>query len=67
MLQSGSAEKGSGGRGRGGAVPSEFDMDKVKSTLKQFVRDWSEDGAEERRQCYQPIIDEILRLYPEHG
>ena len=23
--------------------PTDFDLDKLKSTLKQFVRDWSED------------------------
>ncbi|KNC80135.1 hypothetical protein SARC_07498 [Sphaeroforma arctica JP610] len=32
---------------------------KVRSTLKQFVRDWSEEGAEERSQCYQPIVDAV--------
>lgn len=26
-----------------GSNPSEFDMDKLRSTLKQFVRDWSEE------------------------
>uniref|UniRef100_A0A8V5GEX3 Carnosine N-methyltransferase n=1 Tax=Melopsittacus undulatus TaxID=13146 RepID=A0A8V5GEX3_MELUD len=35
---------------------STFDMDKLKSTLKQFVRDWSEEGKPERESCYQPII-----------
>uniref|UniRef100_H2Y4A1 carnosine N-methyltransferase n=1 Tax=Ciona savignyi TaxID=51511 RepID=H2Y4A1_CIOSA len=41
-----------------------FDLDKVKSTLKQIVRDWSADGARERDLCYQPIIDEILVRKP---
>ena len=36
--------------------PSQFDMDKVQSTLKQLVRDWSSAGAAEREQCYTPII-----------
>lgn len=36
--------------------PSPLDMDKVQSTLKQLVRDWSSAGAEEREQCYTPII-----------
>lgn len=44
---------------------SEFDMDKVKGTLKQVVRDWSSDGAAERQQCYQPVIDQIIELFPE--
>ncbi|XP_061907162.1 carnosine N-methyltransferase isoform X1 [Entelurus aequoreus] len=43
---------------------STFDMDKLKSTIKQFVRDWSESGQAERDTCYQPIIREIQRLFP---
>lgn len=44
---------------------STFDMDKLKSTIKQFVRDWSEAGQAERDSCYQPIIQEIQRLFPQ--
>ncbi|XP_077105145.1 carnosine N-methyltransferase [Ranitomeya variabilis] len=43
---------------------STFDMDKLKSTIKQFVRDWSEEGKSEREACYQPIINEILKFFP---
>ncbi|XP_023658956.1 carnosine N-methyltransferase [Paramormyrops kingsleyae] len=43
---------------------STFDMDKLKSTIKQFVRDWSEAGKAERDSCYQPLIDEILKIFP---
>ncbi|XP_068711651.1 carnosine N-methyltransferase-like isoform X2 [Montipora capricornis] len=43
-----------------------FDMEKVMTTLKQFVRDWSDEGKSERDACYNPIIEEILRLYPEN-
>ncbi|KAI1239709.1 hypothetical protein IHE44_0011136, partial [Lamprotornis superbus] len=43
---------------------STFDMDKLKSTLKQFVRDWSEEGKSERDSCYQPIINEIIKNFP---
>ena len=39
-------------------------MDKVRSTLKQFVRDWSAEGAKERRQCYLPVIKEIMDRFP---
>ncbi|KAL3884469.1 hypothetical protein ACJMK2_024608 [Sinanodonta woodiana] len=46
--------------------PTGFDMDKVKTTLKQFVRDWSELGKEERRCCYEPVINEILKRFPPH-
>ncbi|KAJ2916234.1 hypothetical protein MD484_g4197, partial [Candolleomyces efflorescens] len=44
--------------------PTEFDMDKLRSTLKQFVRDWSEEGAQEREMCYQPLIDALVEFYP---
>jgi carnosine N-methyltransferase len=37
-----------------------FDMDKLKSILKQFVRDWSENGKAERDAFYQPIIKEFF-------
>jgi hypothetical protein len=30
-----------------------MDMDKVRCTLRQMVRDWSADGVTERDQCYQ--------------
>ncbi|GAB1302263.1 Carnosine N-methyltransferase [Apodemus speciosus] len=43
---------------------STFDMDKLKSTLKQFVRDWSETGKAERDACYKPIIKEIIKNFP---
>jgi len=43
---------------------SEFDMDKVKSTLKQIVRDWSKEGEAERVSCYKPVIDTIVQLFP---
>jgi len=39
-------------------------MDKVKSTLKQSMRDWSLEGKEERGLCYGPIMREIKRLFP---
>ncbi|XP_046399023.1 carnosine N-methyltransferase [Ischnura elegans] len=47
------------------AQPSPADMEKVQATLKQFVRDWSEEGKLERQACYQPIIDELEKYYPE--
>lgn len=40
------------------------DQEKVQATIKQLVRDWSTEGIEERRTCYQPIIDEILNQFP---
>lgn len=35
--------------------PTDFDMDKLRSTLKQFVRDWSDEGKVEREACYEPM------------
>ncbi|XP_003724080.3 carnosine N-methyltransferase [Strongylocentrotus purpuratus] len=43
-----------------------MDMEKVVTTLKQFFRDWSSGGKEERDACYKPIIEEIKQLYPNH-
>ena len=44
--------------------PNLSEMDKVSSVLRQLVRDWSAEGEAERRQCYQPIVDEIQRRLP---
>lgn len=44
------------------SAPPEFQLDKMRSTIKQFVRDWSEEGKIERDQCYKPIIAEILEV-----
>mmetsp|Transcript_3455 Transcript_3455/g.12145 ORF Transcript_3455/g.12145 Transcript_3455/m.12145 type:complete len:480 (-) Transcript_3455:851-2290(-) len=40
------------------------DLDKVRSTLKQFVRDWAAEGRRERRQCYGPLLEELQRRFP---
>ncbi|KAI8837328.1 N2227-like protein-domain-containing protein [Chytridium lagenaria] len=42
----------------------ESDMDKVRSTLKQFVRDWSTEGEPERKATYKPIVDALLKYFP---
>ncbi|VEL23452.1 unnamed protein product [Protopolystoma xenopodis] len=41
------------------------DMDKVRSTLKQFVRDWSSEGQAERDSCYKPVLNELVDIYKE--
>ena len=43
---------------------TDFDMDKVKTTVKQFFRDWSSQGQKERDACYKPVIDEIQTRLP---
>lgn len=40
------------------------DFEKVQVTFKQFYRDWSEEGADERNICYKPIIQEIVNRFP---
>ncbi|KAJ3770051.1 N2227-domain-containing protein [Lentinula raphanica] len=40
--------------------PTEFDMDKLRSTLKQLVRDWSDEGRDERETSYGPMKDALL-------
>lgn len=40
------------------------ELERVQTTLKQLVRDWSAEGAKERMMCYQPIIDEVLKNFP---
>ncbi|KAI0472118.1 N2227-domain-containing protein [Xylariaceae sp. FL0804] len=32
------------------------DLDKARSTLRQFYRDWSAEGAAERQACYGPVF-----------
>ena len=32
------------------------DLDKARSTLRQFYRDWSAEGAGEREACYRPVF-----------
>ncbi|ORY96129.1 UPF0586 protein C9orf41 [Syncephalastrum racemosum] len=39
------------------------DMDKVRSTFRQFVRDWSVEGKKERDAAYRPILDTLKALY----
>ncbi|CAM9119351.1 unnamed protein product [Discosporangium mesarthrocarpum] len=39
-------------------------VDKVTSTLHQLVREWSEEGQEERNQSYLPILQELERRLP---
>ncbi|THH19544.1 hypothetical protein EW146_g1640 [Bondarzewia mesenterica] len=43
--------------------PTDFDMDKLRSTLKQFVRDWSDEGKEEREVCYSPMKDALVQHF----
>ena len=46
-----------------GAPITSSDLDKINSVLKQFVRDWSGVGAQERTESYAPVLKEIKQLY----
>jgi SAM-dependent methyltransferase len=37
---------------------------KVRSTLRQFVRDWAVEGKAERMACYSPLIEVLLKRMP---
>ncbi|KEG14374.1 hypothetical protein DQ04_00501140 [Trypanosoma grayi] len=44
--------------------PTALDLDKVFSTLRQFVRDWSAEGAPERDSVYLPILSTLEECFP---
>lgn len=48
-------------------LPLVSDMEKVKTTLKQFVRDWSSAGLTERQACYDPVIAEVVKRFPQES
>ncbi|PWN97760.1 N2227-domain-containing protein [Tilletiopsis washingtonensis] len=35
------------------------DLDKIRSTIKQLVRDWSDEGNAEREAAYGPVLDAL--------
>ncbi|KAJ3008431.1 UNVERIFIED_CONTAM: hypothetical protein HDU68_003112 [Siphonaria sp. JEL0065] len=45
------------------SIVVDSDMDKVRSTLRQFVRDWSDEGAQERLDTYEPIMEALERKF----
>lgn len=45
-------------------TPSTIDSEKVFSTLRQCVRDWSERGSAERSAVYGPILRTLTHYYP---
>ena len=45
-------------------IASESDMEKVQSTLKQFVREWGAEGHAEREAAHGPILDALARALP---
>ena len=56
------------GNARGGPSKQgerDSSQEKVRSTLRSFVRDWSDSGKEEREACYTPILEVLGREFPE--
>ena len=53
-----------GAVGEGPSRTSARQVGKVNTTLHQCMRDWSDEGEEERRQSYGPVIEELERLCP---
>jgi SAM-dependent methyltransferase len=43
------------------------DIDKARSTIRQFYRDWSADGAAEREACFGPVIRAIAAEQESRG
>lgn len=41
----------------------DHDLDKVRSTIKQYVRDWSLEGSSEREAAYDPILEALERCF----
>lgn len=46
------------------AVVGGADLGRVREALKHFIRDWSDEGAEERRTIFTPILD-VLGVVPQ--
>ncbi|KAJ3212762.1 hypothetical protein HK099_007668 [Clydaea vesicula] len=44
-------------------VATSKNIDKVRSTLRQFVREWSSEGEKEREDCYLPILNALDDIY----
>jgi carnosine N-methyltransferase len=47
--------------------PTPLDLDKVYSTLRQFVRDWAAEGFNERQSIYAPITQVLMKSFPVPG
>ena len=43
------------------AKPS--DIDKARSTIRQMYRDWSHEGSAERKACYDPVIQDVVKAF----
>ncbi|KAL4809210.1 N2227-like protein-domain-containing protein [Aspergillus unguis] len=47
-------------------VATTADINKARSTIRQFYRDWSVEGASEREACYGPVLRDLRREFPDN-
>ena len=63
---SSNSSSSSGSNAKGGRKRrkiSGHEIDKIQSTLKQFVRDWSREGEPERSAVYGPLMEAVTQRY----
>ncbi|KAL3463228.1 N2227-like protein-domain-containing protein [Aspergillus heterothallicus] len=46
-------------------VATSSDVNKAHSTIRQFYRDWSEEGQAERDVCYGPVLEDLRNAFSE--
>ena len=51
----------------GGKLDRDSSQEKVRSTLRSFVRDWSDLGHPEREACYTPCLEALEACFPENA
>lgn len=51
----------------GGRLDRDSSQEKVRSTLRSFVRDWSDLGHPERESCYAPCLEALEAQFPENA
>ncbi|WVR08449.1 hypothetical protein IAU60_005504 [Kwoniella sp. DSM 27419] len=51
------------GDSRNAQAERDQSQDKVRSTLRSFVRDWSVEGVRERQACYDPCLEALERHF----
>jgi hypothetical protein len=43
-------------------TPDQQHLERIREVLKHFVRDWSDEGAEERAKTFSPILNELKNI-----
>ena len=51
----------------GGKLDRDSSQEKVRSTLRSFVRDWSDLGHSEREACYTPCLEALEAYFSENA